>query len=512
LACLATLSAQLLLWSHVSDDAYISFRYVDRLVDGAGLTFNPGERVEGFSNPLWVLCLALGRLVTRLGCVDVARLLGLGAALGTLGLMWRIVRLVHPEMRTPAFFLASTLVIVSPGFHVYATAGLEGPLLGLLLLAGIHASLGPTARARTLAALFFGLAAVARPEAPLYGALWWLFTRGPRRLLEAPKAELPAMAALAGPALAYQIFRLVYFDAWLPNTFTAKPAGTFGDLFGVPYVLPWLAAVGGPALALLWLLVPFRTTSALAELRRTCIGPLIGVAVFVVYAQGDWMPFGRFIVPAFPLLAVALGVWLADAIAHLVHAAHEHVAEATVQRVVFGVGCALVVSSVLAWKSPVMEYLEDRRLTTVMRGHDQLAVGRWLARHVEKGTTVATGRLGGISYGAPDLIFWDANGLTDREQAQFIRRGGPTGRPQDTPVLQRGPHIVAPVDVPAAWGYRRNATYMEWLDRHYVQVGGFPQGNYGTMDIWLAKDQLQRLRDWQPAAGTTEITSYRITD
>ena len=49
--------AQQPLWDHVSDDAYISFRYVARWVAGQGLTFNPGERIEGFSNPLWIFLL-----------------------------------------------------------------------------------------------------------------------------------------------------------------------------------------------------------------------------------------------------------------------------------------------------------------------------------------------------------------------------------------------------------------------------------------------------------------------
>ncbi|MCX7840525.1 MAG: hypothetical protein N2559_13895, partial [Anaerolineae bacterium] len=35
------------------DDAYISFRYAQNALRGHGLVFNPGERVEGFTNFLW---------------------------------------------------------------------------------------------------------------------------------------------------------------------------------------------------------------------------------------------------------------------------------------------------------------------------------------------------------------------------------------------------------------------------------------------------------------------------
>src|SRR5262245_10458405 len=62
------LPASILLWAlvlatvrrWVCDDAFISFRYADNLVHGLGLVFNAGERVEGFTNFLWTLWIALG--------------------------------------------------------------------------------------------------------------------------------------------------------------------------------------------------------------------------------------------------------------------------------------------------------------------------------------------------------------------------------------------------------------------------------------------------------------------
>ena len=56
LACLPWLA--LLAWMtwltwFLTDDAFIAFRYVRNLLEGHGLVFNPGERVEGYSNFLW---------------------------------------------------------------------------------------------------------------------------------------------------------------------------------------------------------------------------------------------------------------------------------------------------------------------------------------------------------------------------------------------------------------------------------------------------------------------------
>ena len=41
------------------DDAFISFRYAENFAQGKGLVFNSGERVEGYSNFLWVILLGL---------------------------------------------------------------------------------------------------------------------------------------------------------------------------------------------------------------------------------------------------------------------------------------------------------------------------------------------------------------------------------------------------------------------------------------------------------------------
>ena len=47
----------------VTDDAFITFRYAHNLLTGHGMVFNPGERVEGYTNFLWVLCSSVALFV-----------------------------------------------------------------------------------------------------------------------------------------------------------------------------------------------------------------------------------------------------------------------------------------------------------------------------------------------------------------------------------------------------------------------------------------------------------------
>src|SRR3972149_11992101 len=69
LATLVVLGWGILWWQYTIDDAYITFQYARNVAIGNGPVFNTGERVEGYSCPLWVFLLAG---IDRLG-VDVIR-------------------------------------------------------------------------------------------------------------------------------------------------------------------------------------------------------------------------------------------------------------------------------------------------------------------------------------------------------------------------------------------------------------------------------------------------------
>ena len=477
--------AQLLVWDHVTDDAYISFRYVERWVQGLGLTFNPGERVEGFSNPLWVGVLAAARwLLPSVEIADVARGLGFAAAIVTLVSMVATVKRSNPGRESLAATYAAVILAFTPGFHVYATAGLETPLLGLLVTLAVPYSLADTFGARVRAAACLGFGAVCRPEAALYCLVWWLLTSGWRRLRAHPGRELTIMAALSAPFLAYEAFRIMYFGQLLPNTFLAKPPGIFGGMFGIGYLLQWAIAVGGPLLLVVWRL---RSAPLEPEARRlitASAGPLGAAVGFVIYSSGDWMPFGRFLVPVAPLMAACVGTLLAQ---WTVETARERsIPTGAIRRPVVA---ALVLSAFAAWNAELLAYIRNEGLSHIMRGTDQIASGRWFAQNINSGSTVATKRLGGISFDAPELIFWDLLGLTDREQALFINEGTMFGGGK-SPVERRLPDVMALVHAPGSrYDYKNEPGTMPWLGENYVLVKTLPQGPAEMFHVWVRKSR-----------------------
>ncbi|MCM2256713.1 MAG: hypothetical protein NDJ94_13710, partial [Vicinamibacteria bacterium] len=122
------------------DDAMVSMRYARNLVQGDGLVWNAGgERVEGFSNPLWVGLMALAhvavpdRALTSLGIQGVAALL----LLANLVIVVRLSGAVAADRPAPALAAAFLTAFYLP-LNNWSLQGMEvallTPGLGLALL------------------------------------------------------------------------------------------------------------------------------------------------------------------------------------------------------------------------------------------------------------------------------------------------------------------------------------------------------------------------------------------
>jgi len=335
--------------------------------------------------------------------------------------------------------------------------------------------------------MLFGLAGITRPEGPLYALLWFLATINPA--LSLPKLlrmEAGRFFVMIAPIVAWQIFRLTYFGAWLPNTAIAKVPGVFGEFIDFPeYVTPWLVAAGGPLILFLWMIVPSRN-ERVQKIGRICLALAGANLVFVSYAQGDWMTFGRFITPVWPVISLTLALWISAELRQLQQSHFIRFRKA----LLYLPGAGIALCALLAWYPSLKAYTSNEGMNMLMRGTDQLAVGRWIDHNIAPGASVATGRLGGISYGAMNQVVWDWFGLTDAEEAEHIRKGRP-GKLAEDPVFRRNPDVIAAIDAPANWSYKRTTQLMDFLEENYIFVMGFPQGRYGYVDVWIRKERIK---------------------
>jgi hypothetical protein len=232
------------------DDAYITFRFADRVAAGQGLIWNlGGAPVEGYTSPLHMLILAAG---IRLGLnPELASLLiGLVGAAVTFAMMLLIVRSFLGGLRPAAVLVLSIFLLdKTTAFHV--TSGLETQLFVVMLCAAYLAALwfveSPRWFGSILLALTTFMAILTRPEGAIYavgiyGALIYYSlqreraTDGKGRLLL--RLLLPSFAAtLVGTA--YLLWKLNYFGYLLPNPYYVKSDQV--SLAGINNVLFWLA-------------------------------------------------------------------------------------------------------------------------------------------------------------------------------------------------------------------------------------------------------------------------------
>jgi hypothetical protein len=273
------------------DDSFITYRYADNLVDGIGLVWNPGERVEAITNLLWAL------LVAGLGALGVAaplagHILGVGSGVALLVGTYALARASSPPQSAWIAALAPWVVLGSPALPYFATSGME--TLGFLAL-GIGALAAQAHGRMGLATALLCLGIVTRPDAGVIAAAVLgvhVLEQGPLR----PRSWAP-VAGFVATVTALTVFRLAYYGSPVPNTFYAKVGG-------VPVELA-LGAAGtylmeGPGLLLLPALMAVRTGGLRALAPLAAIG---GTLLYVVSSGGTAITFSRFLSPLLPLLA-----------------------------------------------------------------------------------------------------------------------------------------------------------------------------------------------------------------
>ncbi len=311
LTALAVLAAVVVFLKNawVSEDAYIIFRSLEQLFAGHGPVWNPHERVQAFTSPLWFGLLAAVRIFST----DVfLNAIGLG-----LTLWLACLAVIRRAVLTPGAFLLVVLALLAAnGLMDYTSSGLENSLLYLLL---------------ALFVLFFGRTLEPRSDIAELSRLWLvaglvLLTRLDQVFLLAPalvgatwraRAQLgrrDAACLLArgvGPLLAWTAFSFVYYGFPLPNTAYAK-LNTGIDTFvlvrqGLKY---FLTSLGLDTITLVAVGAFAWWGRKVTGVRLLAAGIVLQLA-YTVWVGGDFMQ-GRFLSGPYlvaVVAAVALTGW-----------------------------------------------------------------------------------------------------------------------------------------------------------------------------------------------------------
>jgi hypothetical protein len=288
-----------LLWA--SDDAYISFRYAENLAKEHGLVFNPGERVEGYTDFLWTIIAAVV-IVFKGDPGKASIVINLASFVGIIFLVERLGR----RLRAAPVLVGIATILVAANYTMasFATACIETMFAAMLVLLALER----VEAGHSLAGGIAGIAAtLTHPDhgifyAALAAALFFEKSRRKELIV-----YLIPFFALFVP---YFIWRWSYYGDLMPNTFYTKSADKVYFEQGIKYLL--ITIVGGG----FWLSLPLGALGAF-HTRKTLIGryALFILPVYLTYVAkvgGDFM-LGRFFVPAIPiwLLMVDAGYrWL----------------------------------------------------------------------------------------------------------------------------------------------------------------------------------------------------------
>lgn len=419
---------------YVVDDAFISFRYAKNLARGLGFVFNPGERVEGYTNFLWTFLMTPSFLL-GIDPLLFSRILSTACAGGTLWILLRDSRKRRvPEAPSLALFIPPVLFACQASFSVWLLAGLETHLFTLCVTAGILALLrewqdgnpGPWP-------LLLVLASLTRPEGLLFLGLAWalaLHGRWKKRSIFPARSTLSFFLPFLALFVPYLAWKLVYYGSVVPNTFHAKVGyGTEQLARGVSYFKGFLGKGGGIVFAAPLLLFFSREGRRIAGLSFFFVLPY---CLYVILVGGDSMAKFRFFLPVLPVLSLMTAESLLLLVTWLTRRRRSLALAGLTALSVF-----LVLdtdrSLVARRKEMVEEWIE---------------VGIWLAGRYPPETTIALGAVGAIPYYS-DLTTIDIFGLTEprigRKRVEGMGSGLPGHEKADGAyVVSRGPDLIFP--------------------------------------------------------------------
>jgi len=283
----------------ICDDAFISARVVDNFMSLRGLRWNPPERVQAYTHPLWLLLMILARSLQHDPYWSL-----LGLSVGTSALC--ICAIVWTNQRSAAFLalVAGTLAL-SKSFVEFSSSGLENPLTHLLLVLSWREALRKQTPSIFKVSGLACLAALNRLDLLLLfmPALLVLAKAQAGGWLQRSKPLLLTFA----PLLAWHLFTLAYYGSLVPNTAIAKLGSSLPRTTLIEHGLAYLVQPtwNDPISLLLLLLgLPFGMLRGKGLVRAFCAGAGLYVG-YVVWIGGDFMA-GRFL--STPVLVAVLAL------------------------------------------------------------------------------------------------------------------------------------------------------------------------------------------------------------
>ena len=456
------------------DDAYITYRYVANYLNGNGLVFNIGERIEGFTNFGWtVFELFVG--VLGGSYIVLSQILGYLFGGGVVALTVLLAQKVFGPKGIWLVAIVAVLLGTNQSLAYWAPAGLETAAFAFFALWSLYLYLK-----RSWLLIFSLVMAVwMRPEgAVVTGILILIETIQYRKL---PRFTLIAAAVAFVLSLPMVGFKLAYYGSIIPNPFYAKTSfATEQWSAGLEYTGRFLRHYAFYHVGAIFLLLPFIWWNRMSDEVRAIWLFVMMYIVYVTFIGGDVLMVHRFFMPVFGPLAIVYVAMLA-----LITTGWRKVLRWGVIAVV---GLAMIALSFELPSSFVEKYnLSEKAFTTKMRFKAEK-----LRESDSTSFSVAVATIGVFGYELLGHDIIDLLGLTDSTIAKYSEEPIPgmqtTWKEQkhnSRYLLERGPdYIMFSTGIkPSAPAERVLLLYRQFMDS-YRTVGWYyvpPGGNRGVL-------------------------------
>ncbi|SYZ71987.1 membrane hypothetical protein [Candidatus Zixiibacteriota bacterium] len=397
---LVAMTAVILLAVHlnfVQDDAYISFRYASNLLDGQGLVYNAGERVEGFTNFLWVIILALSKGILGLDYLITARILSFGVIAVIYILLFLLLSRVKVQRKFLMLAGITVLMLANLSLPYWAVSGLETVFFGALVLIALYCEY---ARPNVTPA-FLIVATLIRPEGALLFGIVFL-----NRLIGRRKIDWRFAAYYILPLIPFALFKWLYYGSLFPNPMFAKSGlGLEYIQSGLNYLWFFTRTLGVFGL----IFVPPLLAVKRLWTRYSLLYLFVAIYIlYIVLVGGDVLKVYRFFVPVVPVLYLLFVLSVKELLAWSGLRKFRSPAFSGTALLIVCVGTAA--GSYLLSAHHINTYLKlERMLTDKMQ-----FTAVMLRKHMGPDFSVAASTIGILGYELPGHRIIDMLGLTDR--------------------------------------------------------------------------------------------------
>ena len=215
------------------DDAMISMRYALNIANGQGPVWNEGEKIEGYSNPLWVIIMTIPHLLfSKKASIIIIQLLGIITTLLIALLSLKLFdaysgSLSNGLLKKSHGILYFVILFYYP-FNYWSILGMESGLVIVLVLLAVLSTLGiqekPHKKNFYLLSLLSGLLLLTRNDnlLPVLLLYSFIYFSSKNKTFDFRRSFFISIFITIFILLLQIAFRYFYYGKIIPNSFLLK--------------------------------------------------------------------------------------------------------------------------------------------------------------------------------------------------------------------------------------------------------------------------------------------------